>query len=131
MNLDKFIGIPYVLGEDGYGGTDCLGLCRLFYYEHGWPQTFRDGKPIGHPSDPGQGIRLGRYFEKHFTRVEKEDLGYGDVILFNIFGDPHCGLYVGDGNCLAMQVPCIEGSRSMVYHKRFWDKAFVAGYRRR
>jgi len=130
MNVTKYIGIPYKYGEDGYGGTDCLGLCRLFYQEHQWKQTFRDGKPQGTLEDKGQGFRLARYLTKHFTRIEQKDLQYGDILIFNVLGDPHLGIYIENGDILAMQVPCNEMSRSMIYHKRFWQRAFVGAYRR-
>ena len=130
MNVTKYIGIPYKYNSDGYGGTDCLGLCRLFYREHGWKQTFRDGKPQGSLRQGGQGFRLARYLTKFFTRIKEDELKYGDILIFNVLGDPHLGIYIANGDILAMQVPCNETSRSMIYHKRFWSRAFVGAYRR-
>lgn len=35
QDLKKFVGLPYkFLGVD-YHGVDCIGLCQLFYQEHG------------------------------------------------------------------------------------------------
>lgn len=40
--LDRFVGIPYkFLGID-YDGVDCIGLCQLFYFEHGICLEWRD-----------------------------------------------------------------------------------------
>lgn len=129
-SIDKYIGIPYVFNGDTLDGTDCLGLCRIFYADHGWSQTFMDGKPILSPSDRHNGMRLGRYLFKNMRRVDIDSMEFGDIMLFNIDGDAHCGIYVGCGDCLAMQVPCGEQSRSMIYHKRFWKRAFKGAFTR-
>ena len=46
QDLKKFVGLPYkFLGID-YHGVDCIGLCQLFYQEHGIDLEWRDGRPI-------------------------------------------------------------------------------------
>jgi murein DD-endopeptidase len=34
--MDKYIGIPYVLGGRSYDGADCYGLVYLILQEHGY-----------------------------------------------------------------------------------------------
>lgn len=45
-DINKYVGIPHYFNQDSFDGCDCIGLCRLFYKEHGWKQDFKDGKPI-------------------------------------------------------------------------------------
>lgn len=134
MQSDKFIGIPYVLNGKGYDGVDCLGLCRLFYKEHGWKQTFWDGgELLTHDSigDAHNWGRLMKYLNKHMKRVYIDDLQYGDIIVFNVRGDAHLGIYIQDDLVLAQMVPCIEGETSSVlYHKHVWELGFKKAYRR-
>ena len=55
QDLKKFVGLPYkFLGVD-YHGVDCIGLCQLFYQEHGIDLEWRDGRPIA-----GEGQCAGR-----------------------------------------------------------------------
>lgn len=45
-DINKFVGIPHYFGESSFDKCDCLGLCRLFYREHGYKEHIEDGKPI-------------------------------------------------------------------------------------
>ena len=45
-DVNKYIGIPHYFNTSSFRKCDCLGLIKLFYREHGWPQTFDDGLPI-------------------------------------------------------------------------------------
>lgn len=126
------IGLKYGFSE---GESHCVGLCRKFYELHGWRENFQDGK-----ADPetleefnkNHKLRLLRYLLKNFDKVrDTYALEYGDVVIFNILGDLHCGIFIGHGDIMAMEVPCGEGSRSAVYKYKFWKKAFLCAFRRR
>ena len=130
-NINHLIGLRHKFNGRDRNGVDCIGLCQLFYREHGYRQSWGDGKPI--PSDwQKYKYRLLLYLSKHFTPTDDpEALTYGDVLLFDVDGDYHLGIFLEYGKILAMQVPCLEGvSQSTVYPKMFWLPAFVKGYRR-
>ena len=135
FDSDRFIGIVHKTNGDTFESCDCLGLVRLFYKEHGWTLDFWDGgEPITNETAHSKKAwdRLYRYLNKNMKRVKKPDqLEYGAVVLFNIDGDMHMGLYVGDGMLLAMAVPCKEGvTKSVLYHRRVWSVAYKRGYNR-
>lgn len=133
-DISKYIGIPHYFNQDTFNGCDCLGLCRLFYKEHGWKETFSDGKPITKDWQKKDGaIRLFRYFKKHFNETKDvNDLTFGDVVLFNICGDYHFGIYLEYGKVLGMEVPVRKGrSISSIFHKKIWIAGFVSGFKRK
>ena len=81
QDLKKFVGLPYkFLGVD-YHGVDCIGLCQLFYQEHGIDLEWRDGRPIAKDWYVHEPYRLARFMHKHFTRVKNVDaMQYGDIV---------------------------------------------------
>ena len=129
MELDQFVGIKHKFNGRARDGVDCVGLCQLFYKSHGYAQTWDDGKPI--PAD-WQKYKY-RHLRKHFERTDdKNALAYGDILLFDVDGDYHLGIYLEYGRILAMQVPCLEGvSQSTIYPKNWWEPFFVVGFKRR
>lgn len=132
-DIGRYVGVRHVFNGDGPGGADCIGLCRLFYKEHGWRQDFTDGKPVTRDwqtKDPG---RLFRYLKRNFEETDDSAaLDFGDVVLFKINGDYHLGLYLRYGKVLAMEVPYAEGkTRSTIYSAPHWRPFFVRGFRRR
>ena len=132
-NIDKFIGIPHYFNQDSFEGCDCLGLCRLFYKEHGWKQTFCDGKEITKKWQEKNGnIRLFRYFKKNFKETDDiTSLDYGDIVLFKVSGDYHFGIYLQYGKVLAMEVPVVYGkTTSSIFHKKLWELGFVTAFKR-
>lgn len=134
-NLNKYIG--KIHEYQGTGDTcDCLNLVQQFYKDHGYEQDFDDGRPRPATYDEyikHEPTRLIRYLLKHFAVTEKPDeLEYGDVILVLVDGDPHVGVYVGEGKALAMEIPVIYGkSKSTIYRARYWKPFFRAGFKRR
>ena len=131
MKINKFVGIKHKFNGRDFEGADCIGLCQLFYREHGYKQTWDDGAPI--PSDwQKYKYRLLLYLEKNFKATgDPSLLKYGDILLFDIDGDYHLGIYLEYGRILAMQVPCLEGvSQSTIYPKSIWLPLFVRGYKK-
>lgn len=133
-NINKYIGIPHYFGESSFDKCDCIGLCRLFYREHGWKDTFDDGKPVTkeHFSDVGVWRRLYKYCLTKMDRVEYDELDFGDFVIFQIEGDLHTGIYLGYGDLLSMQVPTVYGETiSTIYHRAWWTPFYKYSFRRR
>lgn len=131
-DVSKYVGIVHQFNGDTFENCDCIGLCRLFYKEHGWEQDFTDGKPVEPDWQKKDPYRLARYLNSHFTKTRNiEDLKFGDVILFNVYDDFHLGLYLGYGKMLTMQVPVQYGvTMSTIYRRNMWERFFVRGYLR-
>lgn len=131
----KYIGIPHYFGESSFEKCDCIGLCRLFYREHGWKDDFWDnGKPITEENfaSPSTWRRLYSYCLTHMERIFYDELEYGDFVIFRIDGDIHTGIYLGYGKLLCMQVPTVYGeSTSTIYHRQWWTPFFKAAFRRK
>lgn len=125
-DIVKYLGLPYGFTQGRY---NCIDLCRLFYMDHGYSQDFENGTEMPCSMEDfnnNHRLRLLKYIMKNFDRdSDINNVRYGDLILFEVLGDIHTGIYIGDGNVLAMQVPCQEGkSLSCVYKKKFWSIAF-------
>lgn len=129
QNLEKFVGIPYkFLGTD-YTGLDCIGLCQLFYFEHGIPLEFRDGREILKDWYLTEPFRLARWLVTNFDRIRnRNDLEYGDIILFEINGEGHTGIYLGDAKVLTI----LEFfKKSMIIHLKRGNVLYRGGFRKR
>lgn len=134
-DISKFIGIKHGYAGNDFDKCDCFGLVQLFYKEHGWPQKFDDGKPYPKEYEyarPKFWRRLYEYLLWNFTKVEMQNLEFGDVVVFKINGCIHMGIYLEYGKMLAMEVPTIEGeSESTIYHRPMWENCFKCGFRRK
>lgn len=97
QNIERFIGLPYkFLGTD-FNGVDCIGLCQLFLNEHHIPVIIRDGRPITKDWYLKEPYRLARWLFKNFDKIDNiDDLRYGDIVLFEINGESHTGIYIDD-----------------------------------
>lgn len=134
-DINKYVGIPHYFGESSFDGCDCIGLVRLFYREHGWPQTFTDGKPEEvtkeNFAEPRMWRRLYEYLLKNFQRVDYDDLRFGDVVVMKFDKDEHLGIYLEYGKVLGMEVPTVYGkSESTIYTRAWWTPSFKYGFRR-
>ena len=126
QNLDKFIGIPYkFLGTD-FNGADCIGLCQLFFYEHGIMLEWRDGKPIDKNWYEKEPYRLVRWLHVHFDKIKYDELKYGDVVLFEINGEGHTGICVGNHKVLTILE---QFQTSMIMRLNRGNVFFMGGYR--
>ncbi len=126
QNLDKFVGIPYkFLGTD-YDGADCIGLCQLFFYEHGIMLEWRDGRPIEKDWYVKEPYRMARWFIKYFDKLKYEELQYGDVVLFEINGEGHTGICVGNYKVLTVLE---QFRKSMIMRLNHNNVFFRCGYR--
>lgn len=134
-DISKFIGIDYNLNHSSFKECDCVGLCRLFYKEHGWKDTFWDGGEAiteDNYSKLPTWRRLYKYCLTHMDKVEYENLSFGDFVIFKIDGDLHTGIYLEYGKLLSMQIPTIHGeSISTIYHRNWWTPFYKYSFRRR
>lgn len=125
--LDRFVGIPYkFLGID-YDGVDCIGLCQLFYFEHGICLEWRDGREIEQDWYVKEPFRLVRFLHLHFNKLKNmDDMKYGDIALFEINGEGHTGVYVGNGKVLTILK---QFKSSMIMRLNVGNTFFMGGYR--
>ena len=134
-DISRFIGIKHYFGESSFEKCDCLGLCRLFYREHGWKGALYDGKPDPDKdnfSSFGAWRRLYTWCLKNMDRVDYDDLQFGDFIIFRVANCLHTGLYVNYGKLLSMQIPTEYGvSESTLYHRKWWKQFYLYSFRRR
>ena len=127
QDLTKFVGIPYeFLGTD-FTGVDCIGLCQLFYFQHGIPLIFRDGRLITKDWYLTEPYRMVRWFLAYFQKIEDiVDLQYGDVVIFEINGESHTGIYIDDFKVLTV----LElFKKSMIIRLRKQNILYRCGFR--
>jgi cell wall-associated NlpC family hydrolase len=131
VDLDKFIGIRHHFGRHGFDGADCIGLCRLFYEQHGYKESLDDKVPIGTYEDYQRTpLRILRYLLKNFDKVHNPH--FGDIIVSKVCNELHLGIYIDYGKVLAMSVPCIEGvTTSTIYREEYWKPSLIQAFRRR
>lgn len=81
--IESFLGTPYAKGGASKKGIDCSGFVGEVYKRYA-------------------GFILPHNTEKLFKlvkKVDKEKLGYGDLVFFSDFGfsPSHVGIYIGEG----------------------------------
>lgn len=129
QNIERFIGLPYkFLGTD-FNGVDCIGLCQLFLNEHHIPIIIRDGRPITKDWYLKEPYRLARWLFKNFDKIDNiDDLRYGDIVLFEINGESHTGIYIDDYKVLTI----LEVFKSsMIMHLKRQNMFYQCGFRLR
>ncbi len=129
QNIERFIGLPYkFLGTD-FNGVDCIGLCQLFLNEHHIPVIIRDGRPITKDWYLKEPYRLARWLFKNFDKIDNiDDLRYGDIVLFEINGESHTGIYIDDYKVLTI----LEVFKSsMIMHLKRQNMFYQCGFRLR
>jgi lipoprotein Spr len=101
FDTTKYIEIPFVDKGRDFDGCDCWGLVRLVYENEfdipllsftGAYQTANEGSVVK------EVVRAGKAL---IDNVCKEKPAYGDVVVFNMKGNPcHVGVYVGNNKVL-------------------------------
>lgn len=101
FDTSKYIGIPYTNKGRDFNGCDCWGLVRLIYKEeyeinllsfYGEYENSEEGVAVKEVVQKGKDL---------FDNVQKDTPDYGDIIVFNMKGNPcHVGVYVGNGKVL-------------------------------
>jgi len=82
--IQRYVGTRYHYGSQGEQGFDCSGFTG---------KVFRDALRIELPRSSSAQAQVG-------TPVAKQDLQFGDLVFFNIYGKgiSHVGIYIGNGN---------------------------------
>ena len=127
-DLSKYIGIPYkFLGTD-FDGVDCIGLCHLFMNDYqGINITWRDGRTISKDWYVTEPFRLARWLCTYFNKVkDMNNLRFGDIVLFEINGESHTGVYVGDMKVLTILEVF---KKSMIIHLKKQNAFYQCGFR--
>lgn len=131
-DITKYLGWKYGFNksENQY---HCVDLCRAWYTDHGYKHCFDDGKAEPKTLEDfhaNHQLRVLRYLLRYFTKVrDVNKLQHGDVVVFNISGDLHTGIYLQTGQILSMQVPCITNkSFSGLFREDLWKSYFVCGF---
>nr|DAD73598.1 MAG TPA: lipoprotein-like protein [Myoviridae sp. ctwmI4] len=132
-DITKYLGLKYGF-DKSQGQYHCVDVCRMWYKDHGYKHCFDDGKtdPIScEDFHKHHQTRLLRYLLKYFHKIRNaDDLQHGDIVLFNVDGDLHTGVYLQNGQILAMQVPCVTNeSLSAVFKRSYWQSLFFCGFR--
>lgn len=99
MNLNPFIGIPYLNRGSSYAGCDCWGLVWLFHADI-LGNLLPRYEGYGDATKP----EISSYISDRWNswqQVRLEDIQIGDIIALNLNGLPvHCAVYVGRGKML-------------------------------
>ena len=137
LALNNYVGLPYEFAGSSHDSADCIGLVRLFYKEHNWKPDIYDG-PFYHNWYVKTPFRMIRFFIKNMNKIKKsKELQFGDVVLFIINGESHCGIYLEYGKLLTTFPHSKQWNTSkmpessFISHRSFWEKGFKIGFRRR
>ena len=101
FDTSKYIGIPYKNKGREMSGADCWGLVRLVYKnEYGINLlSFSDEY-----ENSEEGAKVREIVQKGkdiFDSIIKAVPDYGDIVVFNMRGNPcHVGIYVGNNKVL-------------------------------
>lgn len=126
IDISKYIQIPYKNKGREFDGCDCWGLVRLVYlheYDIKLPILSNDYADASVGTEVGATVKN----EKLVIRnKQKESPEYGDLIVFNINGNPcHIGMYIGKNRVLHI----LKGTDSTIENlNSFRLKGRVEGY---
>jgi hypothetical protein len=111
--IESYLGTPYKQGGLSKLGVDCSGFVVQVYKKYA-------------------GFNLPHNTEKLFKlvkKVDKERLGYGDLVFFSdhVFSPSHVGIYIGEGKF----VHSIEGYGVIVssLDEEYYRKSYIGARR--
>lgn len=111
--IDSFLGAPYKPGGENKAGMDCSGLVVSTYKQYAGFKLPHDTKKL----------------YKLVKRVDKDDLGYGDLVFFSDgwFSGLHVGIYMGEGKFVHSK----EGSGVVVssLNEDYYNKRYIGARR--
>ena len=109
----QYKGYPYVYGGAGPSSFDCSGFTQYVYKQFGYslPHSARSQAYIG-------------------TRVSKDELRLGDLIIFTENGSSdigHVGIYIGNGSFIHASSPSVGVIVSSLYG--YYESRYITGVR--
>lgn len=104
IDVNKFIGIPFVPGGRGEQGTDCVGIVKLVYEEYGIPFELKDTTEYEKWNDVEK--QIFEYMKINFIKRESiRDLKPFDIILVKYGKQPiYPMIYAGTRRYLSTSV---------------------------
>ena len=101
FDTTKYIFIPFVNKGRTLEGCDCWGLVRLIY-ENEFDINLPHFSEVYSNSAEGKKVAIALREGKEVIKYKQKELPeYGDIIIFNILGNPcHVGVYVGKNRVL-------------------------------
>lgn len=98
MQIEKYVGIPFVAGGRDYSGADCWGLARLFYKE----ELGVDLPSFSTEYTETDAQRMQELISQYREGWERtKEPAYGDLVLFKVLGaDSHIGVYIDNNQFL-------------------------------
>ena len=127
MNLSNYIGIPYKINGRNEKGLDCYGLIIDIYKKHfsiNLPDFNSSFLSSSDQAIPNKAKKESEYW----TPVNYNSRKQGDVILFNIGGNPfHIGLILDQSK----MIHTLEGHNCVIesYSGARWRSRFEGIYR--
>ena len=95
MNLNKYIGIPYVNKGRNFDGCDCYGLVLLIY-KNELKKSLLPADSYSNSEDLAQVYPLIKQGIALLDGYEVDIPEVGDIVVFRLRGVPsHIGIYVG------------------------------------
>lgn len=124
VNIESYIGLPYVSHGRTREAIDCFGILQMFYMEQFGIELDGEGFTYANASISEQVERDLRYEESKRVWSDSDELRFGDVLLFRIKGFvSHVGIVIDVANRLFLHSfpgrdSCIESMESLAWKKR-------------
>ena len=125
MILNNYIGLPYKDNGRTRDGIDCWGLACLYYSEQ--LNIELPSYNTEYDGENNENIKELILQHKENWQEQKEPI-VGDLVLFNIFGEPtHIGVYIGNNKFLHVRERMDSVIESLDNFK--WNKRVVGFFR--
>ena len=101
IDTAKYISIPYENKGRTFNGADCWGLMRLIFLHEYGIQLLSFTNEYEDASEGARIKEVVRYGKSLVKYKEKESPEYGDLVIFNMRGNPcHVGMYIGNNKVI-------------------------------
>ena len=122
VDLTPFVGVPYIHKGESYEGSDCWGLCKIFYRDClgiELPRYADMYDPVFDLGNCGDAIAEAVTYKTWVPATEPQ---FATLLTFRIMGHvAHVGIYLGEGDFLHAfngTDSCIESLNSVTWANR-------------